>query len=71
MVGDVLHAAPVKPAEVHLPVRLAALARLLSPVLHLFGQQGEQVDGNGAPILPIAQVVHQSSREGKVTDASY
>lgn len=53
----------------HLPVRLAALAPLLSPALRLFGQQGQQVDGDGAPILPVAQVVHQTSREGKVADA--
>lgn len=62
MVGDVLRTAPVEPAAVHLPVRLAVSTLLFSPVLHLFGQQGQQVDGDGAPILPVTQVVHQTSR---------
>lgn len=53
---------------VNLPVCLAALTLLLPPVLHLAGQQGQQVYGDGAPILPVTQVVHQAGRERKVAE---
>lgn len=47
------------------PVCLFGLAWLLSFVLHLFGQQRQQVDGNVILTLLLFQAVHHASREGK------
>lgn len=44
---------------------LFALAWLLSFVLHLFGQQRQQVDGNVVLAVLLFQAVHHVSREGK------
>lgn len=47
------------------PVCFFGLAWLLSFVLHLIGQQRQQVDGNVILTLLLFQAVHHTSREGK------
>lgn len=47
---------------------LFGLAWLLSFVLHLFGQQRQQVDGNVVLTLLLFQAVHHAGREGESTE---
>lgn len=47
------------------PVCLLALAWLLPFVLHLSGQQRQQVDGNVILAVLLFQAVHRVSGEGK------